>query len=187
MIYLLLGLVLLAVLLTVIVMRLILDRIGHEYKDANPVRSMTGIDIETGTEVCQEIQGHHGFEDETGVLHRKRAVVRVYLENCATRHSYCAELPGNIVIGRMVMGHPECNTLPVSGSLTVSRQHCRLFLHPNGGIYAENLSQTKAAKLNGRALDTPKRIQIGDYIGLGDIQLRVADIAMQNGRKRRHR
>lgn len=175
MVFILIGLLALLAVFFIVLMRMLLYRMRREYNSFSGAKGTTGIDIDTGHAVYPELQGHHGFDDRTGMLKKGAGCVTVYLENCATRDSYSAEMMGDVVIGRMVMGHPEYNTIPISDALSISRRHCRLQL-VNGEIVLENLSRHSVTRLNGKIIRGVKKVQIGDYIGIGDVQLRIAGI-----------
>lgn len=144
--------------------------------------STKGVNIDTGNTDGTEMQGGYSVDVKTGTCSMPQDVDVICLENCITRDSYRAELIGSVVIGRMVMGHPECNTIPVTDSMTVSRRHCRLY-ETNRKVYLQNLSKSGATRLNGKIIHHTMRIHTGDYIGIGEVQLRVTCIDAQ----KRHR
>lgn len=46
----------------------------------------------------------------------------------------------------------------------------------NNYVYIENISKTTYTLLNGHTVDAPQVINTGDFIGLGDAQLRVLSV-----------
>lgn len=183
MLYLVIGLVLLMIVLFVVMMHLILQYIRTNDTGGASAFGAGGIDIESGNEVYDEIHGYRGLDSGTVSTWKKHRVsAQVFLENCGTRQQFRAEFGHTVVLGRLVVGHPEWNDLAVSNSTLVSRRHCSL-IKEGEHIYIQNVSKTQKTRLNGRVVIEPCPIETGDFIGMGDVQLRV--IAIHHFRKKR--
>lgn len=172
MIYVFIGLLALAVILLLLLILLIY----HPEKKNKTIYGSGGIDPNTGQETGEEIHGYRGLNYGTiyvSMKDRLRAIV--FLEDCSTKDQFRAELGKESVIGRLVPGCQGMNHIAVSASTNISRRHCRLIMYHNY-VYIENLSKTTFTLLNGRIVDSPKVINSGDVIGLGDAQLRVLSV-----------
>lgn len=63
----------------------------------------------------------------------------------------------------------SCDFVIPSGR--VSRQHCRIFLTPDGFFVIEDLSSTNGTFLNGTPLQAPAQLYPGDQITFADMSL----------------
>ena len=110
---------------------------------------------------------------------KKNVKVFVFLEECFTHNQFRAEIADdNVVIGRVVEGLPECSKLAVSSSQYLSRSHCSLS-ESNGNVYITNLSRY-GTLLNHAAVNCPTRLDIGDDIIMGNVELKVLSLVFLN-------
>ena len=79
---------------------------------------------------------------------------------------YSKTIRGTVNIGR----DRHCNC--IIGESSVSHFHLRLTAKPDG-VYAENLSSTNPARLNGTPMTHSKRLNNGDHLTLGHVELNM--------------
>lgn len=176
------ALALLIALALVLLICLIVSSLGEQPPDGHNISANGGMDASCGHEANHEMQGCRGLDWGTQQPQRNRVTAWAFLENCLTRQQFRAEFGKTVTLGRLVIGHPELNDLAVSDSIEVSRQHCRLIKKQNR-IYIQNLSETKQTRLNGTPVREPMRVEVGDYIQIGDVELRVIAIKLRSTQK----
>ena len=82
---------------------------------------------------------------------------------------------GRLIIGRRIDQAEPAGLMYLESDPTISRNQMRL-TDTSEGMIIENMSQVNITKLNGRFLDRPALLHIGDFIGTGRCQYLVADL-----------
>ena len=87
------------------------------------------------------------------------------------------KLPGSLLVGEgAVIGRSPRNATFLIDDETLSREHARMSVTPEGGLQIEDLDSTNGTRLNGRQLQPRKAANVAneDALELGGVKLRVA-------------
>lgn len=85
------------------------------------------------------------------------------------------QFANNLVLGRGNLYSYVVDTIPVNMDATISREHCMLY-EQNDRIYVWNMSAVNPAMINGRRLNQPMLLQVGDRLELGNSVFLVTNV-----------
>lgn len=85
----------------------------------------------------------------------------IIIKGSNTGRNYTLDDNGSTIIGR----EKTCN-IPIL-DLLVSRRHCQI-TGENGNYYLKDLNSTNKTLLNGKAIESEIKLNIGDLIKIGD-------------------
>lgn len=94
----------------------------------------------------------------------------VLLDVTDSNKFYGCGLDQPVILGREA---DKCDVV-IQGDKSVSRRHCRFFCQ-GGSCYVEDLNSVNHTFLNGVMVETPQRIQAGDHLKFGMVEVVVAE------------
>lgn len=171
--------ILLIFLMIAVSVLVVLMILGENRSDKGNAYGSGGIDVQTGRESGEVLQGFHGVYEGTVVASQAKSAHRAFavLEDCTSRKQYRVELSGGSIIGRTVRGYPSINDVSVSDSPRVSRRHCVMYLDGDT-VMLRNLSRTTVTAINDQRMEEASPVRLGDLIRLGDVKLKVIQLQL---------